>query len=322
LGTNFWYFSVKIDDGPSPHTNVILDWLKDNGKKATFFVVGQQVVKYPNVLKRVYDEGHEIGLHTWSHHALTSLNTEEIIAEIEWTRIIVMETVGYSAKYIRPPFGDIDNRTRDIIDAMGLIPILWNYDSNDFRLIQNPDFSFNGRMAQRALEYAEKYSQGVISLQHDITKETAAYGPIVADVILKNTTRKIVTLSECLGISPDTKYSDLDIGDKQQRQNSFKANVPNYFLIIFLFFLYSYSSFGYKFLLLKYSSFLLISSFLIFCRVSKPVNFDKQLCVFSFCSLHSQNIEKVFGRVHLTSSSSSFLQFSLAIRFIVCKTTS
>ena len=60
---NDW--ALTYDDGPGDHTDGVLTALRDRGVKATFFVVGQQVVQYPDLLRKIYNEGHEIALHTW-----------------------------------------------------------------------------------------------------------------------------------------------------------------------------------------------------------------------------------------------------------------
>jgi peptidoglycan/xylan/chitin deacetylase (PgdA/CDA1 family) len=83
------------DDGPSDHTLIVLNWLKQNNKTATFFVVGGQAAKFPDIIKQIVEDKHEIGIHTWSHHALTSLTNEQIISEIDWTRKLIKDTTGY-----------------------------------------------------------------------------------------------------------------------------------------------------------------------------------------------------------------------------------
>ncbi|KAJ3302520.1 chitin deacetylase [Kappamyces sp. JEL0829] len=114
--------------------DALLDWLKVKEVKATFCLVGSQVIKYPDLVKRQYEEGHHIVIHTWSHYALTSLSTEVVIAELEWTARAIQTIIGVRPKYFRPPYGDVDDRVRSIAAAMGLVPIIWNYDTSDWAL--------------------------------------------------------------------------------------------------------------------------------------------------------------------------------------------
>jgi peptidoglycan/xylan/chitin deacetylase (PgdA/CDA1 family) len=111
--------------GPTTFTPQLLDTLKANNVKATFFVMGSNVVLNPAFLKREQDEGHHIASHTWSHHPLTTLTNEQIVAELKWTEKAVMDVTGLQMKYVRPPYGDIDNRVRAVVKKLGYIIVDW-----------------------------------------------------------------------------------------------------------------------------------------------------------------------------------------------------
>ena len=97
-------WALTFDDGPAPSTQRnVLEPLAAKKLKATFFVVGQQVADYPEILKRIHQQGHEIGIHTWSHPHLLRLSNDQIIAEIVWTAKIIKELTGVSPKLFRPP---------------------------------------------------------------------------------------------------------------------------------------------------------------------------------------------------------------------------
>jgi hypothetical protein len=123
-------FGLSFDDGPSDSTPGLLKYLQEKQLKASFFVTGSQVVLYPDILKQEYDEGHQIVIHTWSHRALTSLSNEQVLAELEWTAVIIQDIIGVRPTYFRPPFGDLDDRVRSIGALLGLTPVLWNYDTS------------------------------------------------------------------------------------------------------------------------------------------------------------------------------------------------
>ncbi|RUP43737.1 hypothetical protein BC936DRAFT_136801 [Jimgerdemannia flammicorona] len=78
------------------------------------------------------NSGHQIAIHTWSHHVLTSLTNEQIIVELKWTETIIKEVCGVTPKYFRPPQGDYDDRVRSIASQLGYTAILWDLDTNDW----------------------------------------------------------------------------------------------------------------------------------------------------------------------------------------------
>jgi hypothetical protein len=96
---------ITFDDGPTPETERLLDALATSNTKATFCVVGSRVVSHPLILKRIFEEGHQLCIHTWSHYALTSLSNEQIVAELAYTRQAIREVTGTSPTYYRPPYG-------------------------------------------------------------------------------------------------------------------------------------------------------------------------------------------------------------------------
>ncbi|KAI9269207.1 hypothetical protein BDA99DRAFT_570379 [Phascolomyces articulosus] len=179
-------FSVTFDDGPSEYTPKLLDYLDSINEKVTFFVVGGQVIQYPEILKRAYDAGHEIAMHTWSHSYMTTLTNEQLVAELKWTEQAVFEVTGHSPKFIRPPFGNIDDRVRDICKALGFTPVIWSVDTNDWYLNEqsgsfNPDW-INGNVTQWA---STNTTSGGMSLSHDLYNVTVdaalEYLPILSD---------------------------------------------------------------------------------------------------------------------------------------------
>ena len=167
--------------------------------KATFFVVGTQVVQYPQYLKQAYDAGHLIAMHSWSHRALTTMTNEEIIAEFEYTAQAIESAINARPKYYRPPFGDYDDRVRGVLKAMGFVPVLWNYDTFDY--------NYKGTAAQRktvmdsvANQVAQSHNMntGVILLSHDIEKLPTELLPDYLKTIV-DSGANFVTVSQCVG---------------------------------------------------------------------------------------------------------------------------
>ncbi|KAI8847772.1 hypothetical protein BC829DRAFT_433655 [Chytridium lagenaria] len=124
--------------------------------KATFFVVGSNVVassRYRQSLKAAYDAGHQIALHSWTHSRSTSQTTDELISEVILSARAVYDTIGKIPRYYRNPYGDIDDRTRNLMVTLGLRTALWNIDSWD--TYDPTDFPFNN-IIQRYIETATK----------------------------------------------------------------------------------------------------------------------------------------------------------------------
>ena len=127
--------SLTFDDGPHPkYTPEILDILKEYGVKATFFVVGENAVRYPEIIQRIINEGHEIGNHTWSHKGMNGLNEGQIRAELSKTHTYLQENFNYSPVLFRPPGGGEYEKALEISNQMGYKYILWAWktDSKDW----------------------------------------------------------------------------------------------------------------------------------------------------------------------------------------------
>ena len=110
-GTNEQYqekpkIALTFDDGPNPSsTPVLLDGLAGRNVKVTFFVIGENVVKYPKVVSREAEEGHIIGNHTYSHVDLTKMSQEMTECELGKTNTAIEEITGKKTEYMRPPYG-------------------------------------------------------------------------------------------------------------------------------------------------------------------------------------------------------------------------
>lgn len=125
--------ALTFDDGPSPEwTPLVLDELKKADVKATFFVVGKYVEKYPDIAKRIVNEGHNIANHGYSHHVLLYYDMDELEEEIKRTEKIIKDTTGVTTAYFRPPKAWLSSREKSKIKEMGYKIILWNLNSKDW----------------------------------------------------------------------------------------------------------------------------------------------------------------------------------------------
>ncbi|KAI1316394.1 chitin deacetylase [Mortierella claussenii] len=129
-------WGLTYDDGPSPDSPRLYDNLLAHNQKATLFIVGSRAISFPATLKRAYNEGHHIAIHTWSHPEMTSLTNEQIVAELKWTEKAIFNTIGVTPLYWRPPYGDVDNRVRNIATQLGYKTSIWtqDFDTDDWNI--------------------------------------------------------------------------------------------------------------------------------------------------------------------------------------------
>ena len=122
--------ALTFDDGPHPvYTQVLLDGLAKRKVKATFFITGENAEAYPELVKRMQEEGHLIGNHTYSHIQLTQGNREKFKGELVKTNEIIEEITGQGVTYVRPPYGSWD---KSFEKELNMIPVLWNIDPLDW----------------------------------------------------------------------------------------------------------------------------------------------------------------------------------------------
>ncbi|MCI8709023.1 MAG: polysaccharide deacetylase family protein [Dorea sp.] len=123
--------ALTFDDGPNPaYTGNLLDGLKKRGVKATFFVLGRNVKKYPKLVKRISEEGHLIGNHTYDHIELNKVPEEKARKEIKKANKAVRKVTGKNPEYMRPPYGECSRKLEDSLD---MILVRWTIDPLDWK---------------------------------------------------------------------------------------------------------------------------------------------------------------------------------------------
>ncbi|WVR09026.1 hypothetical protein IAU60_006086 [Kwoniella sp. DSM 27419] len=215
-------WGLSYDDGPSPFTPLLLDYLNEVNIKTTFFLVGSRVLSRPEIVQSEYMAGHQLSIHTWSHAALTTLSNEEIVAELGWTQKVIRDVTGVSPNTFRPPYGDIDDRVRAVAAQMGLTPIIWtsflengvdtNFDTNDWHI---PGGTATGASSLETFdkilnEYVPKLDTGFIVLAHDIYQQTVdlAVGYVLPQAIASGK-YQLKSIIECLGKPLSEAYVEL-----------------------------------------------------------------------------------------------------------------
>lgn len=154
--------ALTFDDGPSDKvTPRILEILEKNKVKATFFMLGVQVDKFPSLVKQVYEEGHEIGNHTISHVDLKGKTKKEVIEQVEGNNQKLNALVPVGDVLLRPPYGSYDDFLKENVS----VPMMfWSVDTLDWQS-QNKDAVIE--------EVLKEVKDGSVILMHDIYKSTA-----------------------------------------------------------------------------------------------------------------------------------------------------
>ncbi|MBS3937771.1 MAG: polysaccharide deacetylase family protein [Peptococcaceae bacterium] len=115
------------------HTDELLAILKRENVRATFFLVGFWIEKFPELAYKIAQAGHEIGNHSSTHPHMSTLTAEQIVTEIKHTHALIEETTGQTAQLFRPPFGDYNNLLITTLTALGYYTIQWSIDSLDWQ---------------------------------------------------------------------------------------------------------------------------------------------------------------------------------------------
>ncbi|MDD4772491.1 MAG: polysaccharide deacetylase family protein [Eubacteriales bacterium] len=125
--------ALTFDDGPHPiYTERIIDILARHGVKATFFSIGENVNRHPEIIKRLSEEGHEIGNHTWSHRLIWKLGREGVVSELSRTETAINEICNLRPRLFRPPDGLNTIAIKEAAIEMDYSVILWTIDTRDW----------------------------------------------------------------------------------------------------------------------------------------------------------------------------------------------
>ncbi|QOV44596.1 polysaccharide deacetylase family protein [Streptomyces chromofuscus] len=125
--------ALTFDGNPGEPTDRLLDLLKQYNAPSTFFLEGRRINRHPDVVRRIADEGHEIGNHTWSHPRLTDVSDQQIRDEIMRTERAISDITGKKSTLMRPPQGRTDDRVSDMMRDLGLAQILWTVTAKDYQ---------------------------------------------------------------------------------------------------------------------------------------------------------------------------------------------
>lgn len=157
--------ALTFDDGPHPTlTPRLLEILKEDGSKATFFMLGSMVEKNPAIARAVVEAGHEVANHSWSHADLAKKSEEQIRDEIRKTQDIIEQATGVRPKLFRPPYGSVNDRVLRIAEEEGLDVVTWSVDPRDWDMKKSRDYVKK--------KVVDEGVPGAIVCMHDIHSRT------------------------------------------------------------------------------------------------------------------------------------------------------
>lgn len=185
--------ALTFDDGPSDYTPMLLDMLARYQIPATFFLLGQQARRHPDLVERMLHEGHEVGSHSWSHPNFRKLSSEAQAGQLYETDSL-LRSQGAAPLFFRPPYGSFDERTTRAAESLGMSIMLWSLDSKDWKRL--PD-NYSKLISTRGTVYEDGELRGVF-LFHDTHKSTVEDLPRVIRHLKAGGCDRFVTVSEYL----------------------------------------------------------------------------------------------------------------------------
>jgi endo-1,4-beta-xylanase len=162
--------ALTFDDGPVTATPDLLDILKREGLRATFFVVGQRVEERPDIAQRIVSDGHAIASHSYTHPDLTKLTAAEVESELQRTQRAVLDVTGVSVAFVRPPYGESNDEVSRHFSTMGLAEVMWTDDTHDW----------TGVSVEDILRAVGSTQPGGVVLMHDSAPHVLEALPLIA----------------------------------------------------------------------------------------------------------------------------------------------
>lgn len=196
--------ALTFDDGPYLFTARILDILRDNGARATFFLNGARlgsIYEYADLVRRALNEGHQIGSHTWNHPYLTTLDRDGIISQMTQLEDAFMSIIGRRPTYMRPPYLAINDLVVSTMGELGYHIIQASVDTKDYEN-DHPD------MINRSIEkFRNELTPEAIVLAHDVHYHTVERLTQAMLNEIRARGLRVVPVGECLGEPPERWYT-------------------------------------------------------------------------------------------------------------------
>lgn len=185
------YVALTFDDGPSGvYTQRLLDGLEEREASATFFLCGYRLEQYPDLAGEILDQGHEIGLHGYSHRAMNKMDSQTLERELSRTEALLLEQTGQIAILLRPPGGSSSAAVRQAAAAHNLALVTWSVDPRDWA---------TGDTDAIIRSVVENSTDGDIILLHDMSHSSVDAALEIVDQ-LRDRGFRFVTVSQLAAI--------------------------------------------------------------------------------------------------------------------------
>lgn len=190
--------ALTFDDGPDPKNTLrLLALLKERGIKATFYLIGKSVATYPQIVRQIVADGHEIGNHTWDHKDLSRMSDTNCLDELQKTQDAIIAACGVTPKTFRPPYGNAKlSQRKQIMEKLHCPAIIWEVDTEDWKK------PFSSQKVHDTILRDTK--AGSIILCHDIHAWTIDAMPATLDE-LKSKGFQFKTISEMIQLEEDER---------------------------------------------------------------------------------------------------------------------
>ncbi|MFD5598009.1 polysaccharide deacetylase family protein [Streptomyces griseorubiginosus] len=183
--------ALTFDGNPGEPTDRLMDLLKQYQAPSTFFLEGRRIHKFPEVVRRMARDGHEIGDHTWTHAVLTDVSDAQIRDELRRTARAISGITGSEPTLMRPPQGRTDDRVSKVARELGMAQVLWTVTAKDY------ETDDSALITERVLDGADR--DGIILL-HPLHKGTVPAMPSILKALSKQG-YTFVTVSQLLAPS-------------------------------------------------------------------------------------------------------------------------
>ncbi|KAK7039785.1 carbohydrate esterase family 4 protein [Favolaschia claudopus] len=189
--------ALSFDDGPSDGTSQLLSFLASKNQKTTHFLIGSNMIYNPDAVKKMFEMGNDLAVHTWSHRYTTTLSNLQVVAELGFTmQLIHNSTGGRIPKFWR----DTDKRVSAIAkEVFGMTTVIWNHDTDDWTLTENPPQTTAEKIQSDMKKWLTgSKSPGLVVLEHELSKQSVDAFMAAYPLMIENNW-KVAPMGELFG---------------------------------------------------------------------------------------------------------------------------
>ncbi|KAL5396762.1 hypothetical protein PMIN02_002896 [Paraphaeosphaeria minitans] len=208
--------ALTFDDGPYNYTSHLLDVLGEYGAKATFFITGNNLGKgqidieetgWPDIIRRMHAEGHQIAGHSWGHQNMSSLNETEQVHQVEYLEMAIRNILGFFPTYFRPPYDDCHNGCQTVLKRMGYHITFQNVVNNDWQNDDGSKIEISKEKFLASMRQTNSRDANYIFLMHDTHYQSSwNLTSYMLDYFELFNFSRSVTVGECMGDPPENWY--------------------------------------------------------------------------------------------------------------------